>query len=111
MSDQAAVGSRSEWPLEQRGRNSGAVRAGGGMAPMRSSLPNWMTGVSPASAGRVSPAMVVTGPWPPPGMLTLDCEPCGRPWPLPAEDAGRGLWTPGRASRHTPCPRIQGRMP
>ena len=26
MSDQAASGSRGEWPLEQRGRNSGAVR-------------------------------------------------------------------------------------
>ena len=46
MSDQAAAGSRGEWPLKQRGRNSGAVR---------------LCGLDLAD-----------------GMLTLDCEPCGR---------------------------------
>ena len=46
MSDQAAAGSRGEWPLKQRGRNSGAVRL-----------------CDLDLAG---------------GMLTLDCEPCGR---------------------------------
>ena len=46
MSGQAPAGSRTEWPLEQRGRNSGAVQ---------------LCDLDPAA-----------------GMLTLDCEPCGR---------------------------------
>ena len=79
MSDQAAAGSRGEWPLKQRGRNSGAVR---------------LCGLDLAD-----------------GMLTLDCEPCGRHGRYRLKTLIEVYGPRARASRHTARPRIQGRMP
>ena len=65
------------WPWAATGAR--AERAGGGVAPMRSSSPNWMTGGSPAHparcCGKMSSARVVAGPSPPPEVVALPPPP------------------------------------